>query len=688
MSSDDWPDWLPADWYMQARKVNEKKVKCYIDPEGHRFYSKPQVFEHLKKNNNGTTSTNTQNANGSGVDISMEQDVDHANEAPVSGENHTKLTTRSSRKKPQEGEGAVAGDGSPSEPEASEMKSDDSSWLPDGWTMEIKTRKAGSTTGKRFKCYTDPISGQKFFSKPQVLSYLAKINGNAAGQREGSPVPIIATPISAWQSSIEPDMSQSYNTPKVKKNSSGTKIGSARLSPKYEVVSRTPVEGLPSGWIKELRRRTRGAVKKTDPYFIDPLSEYVFFSKRDALRYLESGDVKNCVIKPLKRDMNEDSNLNLSSAGGEMASQPPSKETETPEPLTTNGTETEMKTDEGTIECPKPVRSISGGSFSALKQEVIDWLPEGWTFEVLSKSSGQKYKVFMESASGKKFYSKPQVLSYLSNGSSSNSRKRKENKPVAAYDSVQNSGSGDVGRPKRVKKKNDDTPKSKSKAEADYEEVVTASPADGLPPGWIKEIRTKIYSTHQRRDPFYTDPVSGYIFRSKLDAMRYLETGDVNLCAIRPKIKDKDGNEVTVTGSVQKPATTETDNQLDEGKGGENNDSSTPAKGKASSRLANTPARSSRRVKTETDPSSGGPTEDNGPVPEKQVSGINLEKLADDEDQLCYDIPEDENWPDIDFAVKTLNSEILFNGEPTSAPFHEGSVRADTSVGETPNKVN
>ncbi|XP_071689980.1 uncharacterized protein [Rutidosis leptorrhynchoides] len=363
MSSDDLPDWLPADWSMQVRKYNDRKIKCYIGPEGHRFSTKPQVFEHLKKYNNGTTPTNTHNAN-------------------------------------------------------------------------------------------------------------------------------------------------------------------------------------------------------------------------------------------------------LSSAGGELASQPVSIKTETPEPLTTNGIKTEMETNDGSIECPEPVRSISGGSFSST-EEVIDWLPD-WTFKVHSKASGQKFKVFMESATGKTFYSEPEVVRYLSNGSSSNSRKRKENKPVAAYDSLQNSGSANVGgRPKRNLKKNDDTLKSKS----DYEEVVTASPADGLPPGWIKEIRTKICGTHQRHVPYYTDPVSGYIFRSKLDAMRYLETGDINLCAIRPKIMDKDGNEVHVPDSVQKPATPAANNQLDEGKGGENNDLST-ARGMALCRLANTPARSSIRIKSETGPSSGvGPIEDNGPVP-------------------------------------------------------------------------
>ncbi|XP_071730727.1 uncharacterized protein [Rutidosis leptorrhynchoides] len=676
MSSDDWPDWLPAEWFMEISNVNNKIVKCYIDPEGHKCYSKPQVFEYLKKtnNNNGTTSTNAHDADASGVDLSMEPDVDHTNEGPGTGGQPTKLTTRSNRKRSQESEGSVAGDGSPSEPKTRLKKIEDSSWLPDGWTVEVKTRKGGSSSGMKYKIYTDPISGQKFFSKPQVLSHLAKTNGNAAaaGQTAGSPVPIIATPISAWKSSTEPDTEvkgNSGSTPEKKKES-------PRSASDYEVISRTPVEDLPSGWIKELRMKKRGTVKRSDPYYLDPLSEYVFFSKKDALRYLETGDVTSCAIKPLKRDMNEDSrNANLTTPEGEMASQPPSKGTETSEPLT-NGTATDLKTDESNLESPKPVRSITGGDFSTPKKEVADWLPDGWAVEVHYKSSGQKYKIYKESASGKKLFSKPQVLSYLANGSSSNSRKRKENKPVAAYDSLQTSESDDVGRPKRVVKKKGATKKS------DYKEVIETSPADGLPAGWIKEIRTKIYGTHQRRDPYYTDPVSGYIFRSKVDAMRYLETGDISLCAIRPKMKDKDGNEVPVyTNSVQKPATTPTNNQLDEGKVGEDmNNQHNDAKGRAS--------RSSRKRNLETGPSSVGPTEDNGPVSEKQVSGINLEKLADD-DQLCYDIPEDENWPDIDFAVKTLTNEILFNGQQTSAaPFQDGSVRAETSANETPTKVN
>lgn len=62
---------------------------------------------------------------------------------------------------------------------------------------------------------------------------------------------------------------------------------------------------------------------------------------------------------------------------------------------------------------------------------------------------------------------------------------------------------------------------------------------------------TSLQINHCRHEQFYTDPVTGYIFRSKLDALRFLETGDVNLCAIRPKVKDKDGNEVVSPSEIQ-----------------------------------------------------------------------------------------------------------------------------------------
>ncbi|KAL0373232.1 UNVERIFIED_CONTAM: Methyl-CpG-binding domain-containing protein 13 [Sesamum calycinum] len=70
--------------------------------------------------------------------------------------------------------------------------------------------------------------------------------------------------------------------------------------------------------------------------------------------------------------------------------------------------------------------------------------------------------------------------------------------------------------------------------------AVESSAADDLPPGWIKEIITSKSGNKIRKDPYYTDPVSGYVFRSKLDALRYLKTNDIGSCACRPKKRELD----------------------------------------------------------------------------------------------------------------------------------------------------
>jgi len=645
------------------------------------------VFEHLKKTNKSTDNEKTPNADDSPIDLSVDP-----NARP------TKLTPRTSRRKSHSrdlSEDALAGDGS------SYQRDNKDSWLPEGWTVEVKVRKGGSSTGMRYKCYTDPISGQKFFSKPQVMSHLAKTNRSAGEQKEVLTEPIIATPISAWQekSTTEPDNSQTYQATEVNKTRSANKTSSARFSSNYEVFSRTPVEGLPEGWIKEVRIRKHGLVKRKDPYYLDPLSEYAFFSKKDALRYLESGDVKQCVMKPILRDVNnEDTHtVDLNSSREEPTSPDPSKVTETPKELP-NGNAEEPKTNDSDIQSPKPIRSISGGVFNMPKEDNSNWLPDGWVVEVNYKSTGAKFKVFKEVATGKKFYSKPQVLNYLAGGSTSNSEKRKESKPSTELGSSSNPTPADATRPKRSRKKNDGSQNT------DFQEVITTSSADGLPPGWIKEVRTKIYATHKRSDPFYTDPVSGYIFRSKVDAMRYLETGDVNLCAIRPKVKTKDGKEVFVfTNDVQKPAKPTTGKGLF---GDEEDDASTEnqeqnqttdpktadnTKGKVAASktkkhtdpATGTPARSSKRQRG-MDPGSDPASAGNGPEQVKQASWVNLEKQpADDDGNLSYDIPEDDTWTDqcIDFAVKTLANEILFNGQPMQGGFQEDK-------NETPTKVN
>ncbi|KAK3220758.1 hypothetical protein Dsin_014728 [Dipteronia sinensis] len=67
--------------------------------------------------------------------------------------------------------------------------------------------------------------------------------------------------------------------------------------------------------------------------------------------------------------------------------------------------------------------------------------------------------------------------------------------------------------------------------------LIERAEPEGLPPGWIKEIKVTKSAHKVRRDPFYIDPVSGYIFRSMRDVSRYLETGNLGRLATKPKDK-------------------------------------------------------------------------------------------------------------------------------------------------------
>ncbi|EOA12486.1 hypothetical protein CARUB_v10026033mg [Capsella rubella] len=74
--------------------------------------------------------------------------------------------------------------------------------------------------------------------------------------------------------------------------------------------------------------------------------------------------------------------------------------------------------------------------------------------------------------------------------------------------------------------------------------IVEKSAAKGLPEGWIKKLEISNRSGRKlRRDPFFIDPKSGYIFHSFKDASRYVETGDIGIYARKVKessIEDDD----------------------------------------------------------------------------------------------------------------------------------------------------
>ncbi|XP_061337261.1 uncharacterized protein LOC133284277 [Gastrolobium bilobum] len=141
-------------------------------------------------------------------------------------------------------------------------------WLPDGWNVDFRTRKSGANMGHGYKCYIDP-NGNKFYSKPEVLRYLETMKGNSPTSKE-----------------------EICNTMRSPKNN--------------DAVEKSKVEDLPPEWIVEVKIRKGSNDNRKDLLYTDPVSGYVFRSKKDALRYLESGDISTCAIKPSKRQIQDE----------------------------------------------------------------------------------------------------------------------------------------------------------------------------------------------------------------------------------------------------------------------------------------------------------------------------------------------------------------------------------------------
>ncbi|XP_042511939.1 methyl-CpG-binding domain-containing protein 13-like isoform X2 [Macadamia integrifolia] len=142
-------------------------------------------------------------------------------------------------------------------------------WLPTDWRVVIQTRKSGNRVGQNYKCYIAPITGFKLYSKRQVFSYLktGKLRCHVSEPNER-----------------DIGMHSSESASKV-------------------VVEKNTEEGLPPGWIKEIKVTQLGNRTRKDPYYIDSGTGYEFRSKKDVFRYLESGDVRKCKIRPKKRQI-------------------------------------------------------------------------------------------------------------------------------------------------------------------------------------------------------------------------------------------------------------------------------------------------------------------------------------------------------------------------------------------------
>lgn len=78
--------------------------------------------------------------------------------------------------------------------------------------------------------------------------------------------------------------------------------------------------------------------------------------------------------------------------------------------------------------------------------------------------------------------------------------------------------------------------------------IVEKSAAEGLPEGWIKKLVISNRSGRKRRDPFFIDPQSEYIFPSFKAASRYVVTGDIGHYARKFKESDNEDDDDSANG--------------------------------------------------------------------------------------------------------------------------------------------
>ncbi|KAK2439011.1 methyl-CpG-binding domain-containing protein [Trifolium repens] len=216
-------------------------------------------------------------------------------------------------------------------------------WLPDGWNVEFRTRKSGPTKGGGYKCYIDPSNTYKFYSKPEVLRHLETTKGSnrSSKKTKGTGKHFPSKEEEKCSSKHSPSKGEEkrtnsnrhspskeeekcinmhspskgeekyINTQSVSKD--GEKCTNTH-SPSNVTGEKSTVEDLPPGWIKEVKIRKHKSGIKKDLFYIDPVSGYVFHSKKDVTRYLESGDISRCAIKPTRRQHQDEDNLTPSPA--------------------------------------------------------------------------------------------------------------------------------------------------------------------------------------------------------------------------------------------------------------------------------------------------------------------------------------------------------------------------------------
>ncbi|RWR91927.1 methyl-CpG-binding domain-containing protein 13 [Cinnamomum micranthum f. kanehirae] len=159
-------------------------------------------------------------------------------------------------------------------------------WLPEGWKVEIKTRKGGWTAGRKDKYYIDPMTGCKLRSKDEVIRYLT-----------GEPSNRISQAVKRRINTCTRNHSNHTSQP-VKR--------SINMCTRNLLLSmESSAEWLPLGWITEIKTRKHGQLAgEKYKVYIAPYTGCRFYSKNQVLYYLETGNISRQSRGRKKRSIN------------------------------------------------------------------------------------------------------------------------------------------------------------------------------------------------------------------------------------------------------------------------------------------------------------------------------------------------------------------------------------------------
>ncbi|TMX04869.1 hypothetical protein EJD97_004243 [Solanum chilense] len=502
-------EWLPPGWIVElkTRKSGSHaglSYKVYIDPStGSKFYSKPEVSKYLKtmKQNNIA------------------------------------------------GEGQTHGDGEIST--TNQKKSEDPKIIRSGG----QTRKS-----KRLKSDTDQASPgieEGSFSKLKASQDFEEVGEQSCTtkRKKSGITRTTKTSLSHGAGEVfilneKTSLGSKENgaqSPQSKRQKPGSGCPSAK-SVSSVAVDCDSADELPPGWKKESRKNDRGT--RNYLLYTDPVHGYKFHSKKEVLRYLQTGDATSCARRPTKRNVasttKDDSpttdDASLKRVGGSMTGRQlfPTDELKGGESFGTCSPAQQVESSKKQPDC-----SVSDPN--AIITSILAEINENHSFENVVEDA--EIETEKHSSKATQQSKKSRKTESLNLGRRVSKRLAGQNAEAAAdLDLGERALSAVADKSaslslsvnacsQELLQDSDPTPETGNSDQAS----LNGDPSlDDLPPGWKKEIKITKKANGIRKDPLYIDPVDGYVFRSKKDVFRYLQTGDISSCAIRPVKRDLD----------------------------------------------------------------------------------------------------------------------------------------------------